>query len=175
MKSIIRAILLFILAFFVSWQSAYNQNIRNKVKSFTTSEVKFDYTDLYNIFSRSPKIAIPLLIESIDTNVRGFVGRMQLEESNVGVYFNYVGIRSAMMVEQLLTDNKVSDQSSHYLIAVYKKGNSTYDKITLDDMKKIKKIYFKWWEENKMKNISEIKKSWQNQPNILKVNGYLWY
>ena len=79
------------------------------------------------------------------------------------------------MIERLLTDNKILDQSSHHLIACYKDGNSTYDAITLDDMKKIKKIYHTWWVENMMKNINEIKENWNKQSGSLKANGYVWY
>lgn len=128
-------------------------------------------------FKRIGKSTIPYLIDAIDRNERGWVGFKEENSSSMVLQFgNFTGITAAYMIEYMLSD------SSDYQIYPYgvicrinhQTGYFDFQKLTLDDVKAVKKVYQAWWEANKNKSMEELQSEWRQNKRALNGSDYGW-
>ena len=53
-------------------------------------------------------------------------------------------------------------------------GEIIEDRLTLEDMVIVKGIYQEWWEKNKDKSLSDMRKEWKETNGILSNSNYIW-
>ncbi|MDR2854031.1 MAG: hypothetical protein LBV31_01855 [Prevotellaceae bacterium] len=143
------------------------------------------------------KQIIPCLIDSIDTSTTSLIGFKDPVSSFIGNYhFNLYGIKYAYLVDYILsidsieTVNKTWNESENFLhwaeetkpYRIYNIGiivkqdendKPILEPLTYDDMVKIKKMYFDWWEQNKDKPIDILKEEFRKGNKILQL-PYVW-
>lgn len=146
--------------------------------------------------NRIGKAAIPGLIEKIDGFERIKIGLAKPILSSMPAYYwkeNYAGIYWAYFIEWLLwRKNSYSyDWESYYneknlnmtndLKIAFEYYKYDYNllvtesdkQLTYNDMKAVKTIYEKWWEENKHLSMSKLRKKYENDT-IWKQTPYWW-
>jgi hypothetical protein len=113
--------------------------------------------------------SIPILIDSIDVDVQGFVGYGDPLSSNLYPFaYTYTGCRAAYMIEYILNGSKRK---------VYPKcriGKNDRSPMTLMDMKEVKRIYSSWWQANIHCQLQELRLSYKNKP-PLSGSKYVWF
>jgi hypothetical protein len=128
-------------------------------------------------FKRIGKSAIPYLIDAIDRNERGWVGFKEERSSSLVLNFgNFSGITAAYMIEYLLSDSSGYQIYPNGVICRvnHQTGHLYQEKLTLDDVKAVKKIYRSWWEANKNKSMEELKSDWRRGKRALYGTDYAW-
>jgi len=125
-------------------------------------------------FKSIGKRSIPYLIAAIDRDHKALIGYIRREESNLSKHITYVGVKSAYMIEYLLSDS--SDYHIYYeeVICRVPKPNQP-ETLTLSDLKSIKKYYQSWWQKNKGKSLKELQAEWKAGERPLTGTNYEWY
>jgi hypothetical protein len=163
---------------------------------------KQNYVGFYRIkyiadsLNRIGKEAIPGLIERIDGFERIKIGLAKPILSSMPAYYlkeNYAGIYWAYFIEWLLWGRNPQkyDWESYYneknlsmthdfkIAFEYYKYNynllvtRSNKQLTYDDMKAVKSIYEKWWEENKHLSMSKLREKYDNDE-IWKQSPFDW-
>ncbi len=142
------------------------------------------------------KDVIPYLISQIDMdnyNVAGFVNPYDsnLENTVIG---SPLGVNYAYMIELILGKDTIMDsiyfaegynvwnekmkpyRLYRQCVIIRKKdqNNPKNSKISFDDMKSIKSIYFNWWNNNKDENLDFLRKKWKEEGSPLQKSPYMW-
>lgn len=146
------------------------------------------------------KDLVPALIDHIDDSDNGRVWFSDFldyydQPSPRYLLGNRVGIRYAHLIDFLLSTDSLSmkqrccrETTSEWenpcrFFKVYDKcvifrkdslGNPSEKVLDLDDMKQIKEIYQKWWNENKNQALEAIKKQWNKKCGLLEHTDYRW-
>ena len=144
------------------------------------------------------KDIIPYLINHIDMEQYGNPGFVYPYESNLGrvvLQGGPLGINYAYMIELILAKDSIEDNyvyeggySGWYeKIKPYKvydyctiigKFDLSYpdvsEKMSFDNMKKIKSIYEKWWESNKGESLDSLRKNWREEGSPLQNSPFIW-
>jgi hypothetical protein len=129
---------------------------------------------IFEVLKQFDKKAIPFLIENIDRDETGFLGFNDPNESTLYlINQNFVGLRSAYMLELLLSGENEFQIYKYGVIVKIVEGDIQMKSLTLNDMREIKKIYSLWWNANKNKSMDELKKNWKAQ-SILDGSRYTW-
>jgi hypothetical protein len=127
-------------------------------------------------FKRIGKAAIPYLIDAIDRDERGFVGFVDVRSSDMHLnVMNYTGISAAYMIEYLLSDSIGFQLYPRGVIVPRANGNVVYSKLSLDDVKAVKKLYRAWWEANRGKSMQELQRDWRAGKRVLNGDHYQWF
>ncbi|MGM0620212.1 MAG: hypothetical protein ACQETJ_04130 [Bacteroidota bacterium] len=142
------------------------------------------------------KEAIPGLIERIDGYERIKIGLAKPILSSMPAYYlkeNYAGIYWAYFIEWLLWGrnpqkydwesyyNEKNLSMTHDLKIAFEYYKYDYNllvtksdkQLTYDDMKVVKTIYEKWWEENKHLSMSKLREKYDNDE-IWKQSPFAW-
>lgn len=136
--------------------------------------------DFREEFSKIGKDAIPLLIDAIDTNEHGPVGYIYDYDSKSSrmppLYKmrNHVGIWAAYMIDYILVEKEFEKAYPNCIILKSKNGEPVMEPLKYKDMRKIKKIYQKWWNKNKSKSLEELKCNWLRGDHPLKGSQFMW-
>jgi hypothetical protein len=128
------------------------------------------------------KNAIPHLIKVIDVNEKGFVGFMDPLDSRIpDAMYNSLGMRAAFEIELMLAiDAKASlkskkhDHVFRYGYIVRRVEKEQLKAMTNEDMKIIKAIYLNWWNQNKTKNIDQLRNDWKKGVQPLSKSAFVW-
>jgi hypothetical protein len=147
---------------------------------------KNDYKGVY----MQGKNAIPCLISLIDLNRMSMVGIIDPKLSYIPPFIlnNYRGIDAAYLIELTLsTDSLLSDSIAdwkgginpykiyNYCVIVKNEQKKTIlEPLSYSDIKAVKELYMKWWETNKDKSLSELRKEWKQGKHVLDENKYKW-
>lgn len=141
------------------------------------------------------KDIIPFLINSIDIDDEGGVcgyHNPAYSDTPPGLW-GPVGINYAYMIELIMSKDSIehiegistigdgwNEVMKPYMLyphcVIVKKDvnyNSIKNELTMDDMKKIKKIYSDLWQENKGLELNEMRKKWRNA-NVWEYTPYMW-
>lgn len=170
------------------------------IYSMAEKDIAEDKSGVEYIWSLG-KDAIPYLIDSIGSKRYTVIDFYCPIDSNLGNYYYPAGWKYVYLIDFILTktsidnlfDIKKLDSSewgysfdgwrgilSPYLI------NGCYDllrvtpdpdsivKVNTDDMTIIQKVYAEWWQKNKDKSLTEMRREWKNNPHILTNYGFAW-
>lgn len=141
------------------------------------------------------KDIIPFLINSIDIDDEGGVcgyHNPAYSDTPPGLW-GPVGINYAYMIELIMSKDSIehiegistigdgwNEAMKPYMLyqhcTIVRKdaqGIPILKKLTMDDMRKIKKIYSDLWEENKGLDLNEMRKKWRNT-NVWEYTPYMW-
>jgi hypothetical protein len=135
-----------------------------------------DSNGLYLRVLKIGKPVIPYLISVIDSENLGFVGFQDPRSSfYYGLDYNYCGIRAAYMIEYILA-NQINEQWMYENCVIVKKSNNKplKKRLSYKDMKEIKKIYQKWWNDNKKKTLDELREDWKKDKDPLTNSSFMW-
>lgn len=151
-----------------------NKPFEDSINKLVDKDRPYDISLLSALKEEGLKI-VPALIKQIDKNEKGIFGQCYTWESDLTPLISYVGVRAAYMIEFLLYDTSEIKEVCHRRSIVKRDKNGIYafDLINHDDMIQIKKIYKKWWENNKMKSIAELQKEYKTK-RILDGYDYFW-
>ena len=158
---------MFVLLSFVylsvtAYAQSINKDLLMNLNDLTIAEIKqnqFIYLDFENIDIN----IIPFLIHIIDSSALSSsscpIPRYSSYIPNV-----YIGEIAAKYIEHILNPDFKFDR-------ITKDGN--YYSLQIEDLKNIKKIYLKWWEENKQFSKEELRKR-QKGKKVLNTSVYKW-
>lgn len=149
------------------------------------------------------KESIPALIAVIDsseTTGAPFLDPASSTISNALSEFRK-GVAAAYVIEMILMTEELhfaGDQDwsgplglnrQHYLytgqqgVIIHSGGDSGWSGVgssgdrglTVEELKEVKAIYQKWWEENKKKSIEELRADWKEGRRPLSGSAYMWW
>jgi hypothetical protein len=159
---------------------AFSQNIDQKIRRLLHPE-KSDPDISLEILSYG-KDAIPHLIKVIDVNEKGFIGFKDPFDSRIpDAMYNSLGMRAAYEIELILaTDeranlkNKKYNHLFRYGYIVHNVEKEKLKSMANEDMKIIKAIYLKWWNQNKTKSINQLRNDWKRGHQPLSKSAFIW-
>jgi len=160
--------------------AAVSQNIDTKIQRLLHPE-KSD-ADISPEPLSYGKDAIPHLIKVIDVNEKAFIGFKNPLDSRIpDAMYNSLGMRAAYEIELILATNekaKLKDRKYNHLFRygyiVRDVEKEQLKAMTNADMKIIKAIYLKWWNQNKTKNIDQLRNDWKKGYQPLSKSAFIW-
>ncbi len=185
MKALMKQI--YLLIFLMLINGCFNTNTQNLIRILHNPSQNIDNINVFSELHKKGKEAFPVLISSIDINKKIFVGFKNPRSSTIyPIYFNFAGIKSAYIIEFILSNKKNINvdadilEKSPYNIYTYsvivKKNNDKpiMEALTLKDMKIIKELYLNWWSANKSKSLDQLREDWKNNRRPLENSNYDW-
>lgn len=151
--------------------SSKSQTVIAENAKLLVKEEAYDDAKLYKEFKSYGKKANPFLIDVIDTEKNGFMGYNDPESSAAYAHHNCVGIRTAYMIEYILSGLNKDQIYENGLVV---KKDNEFLGLTFADMKEVKKIYEKWWLKNQNRPLASLIKTWKAGNSILKNSDYRW-
>lgn len=143
------------------------------------------------------KDIIPILIEHIDDDMKRHFIEFEdyYDRPSPHYFYNYIGIKYAYLIEFMMKAETMKYKSMSELperetwsnpgkfVKIFKEGilfkkddsgEIIEDRLTLEDMVIVKGIYQEWWEKNKDKSLSDMRKEWKETNGILSNSNYIW-
>lgn len=146
----------------IAHAQSINKDLLMNLNDHTITEIKqnqFIYLDFENIDIN----IIPFLIHIIDSNALSS-SSCPISPYSSNIPNIYIGEIAAKYIEYIINPNFKFDR-------ITKDGN--YYSLQIEDLKNIKKIYLKWWEENKQFSKEELRKR-QKKKRLLSTSIYKW-
>ena len=78
------------------------------------------------------------------------------------------------MIEFILADTSDTKIYEYAVIVKTEQDQPQMTSLSLTDMQELKKIYEKWWDDNKQKSLSELSKEWKENKRIIDGSSYIW-
>lgn len=182
---------LFIIIILLTVVSCQKNTILNNNQEFKFNDSIMTDKTQYEIFYLNKKV-IPFLIDKIDKNQCVHFDIIPISSNYPKYAYNQIGIRYAYLIEFILSKdsinvyqdkkydwidldkwNKYTD-AHQYEVIMKKEYLTNPQRLTHQDMIKIKEIYKIWWVKNLNKSIKELREVYKESGSILKNSDYIW-